>query len=174
MAQNNVGTHPDTIGNVIASKYPLTGSSVRQRNGIPLGCVTNASGLLCSENEIFINQESIVEDEAPLFDLPIGIKFPFATIMFISLSIGSYFKFVLYRFMYSQKKDTINRPINVLTLTSSIIHHVTHFSIGTWHALVCIVDTPLVGYVGDTGCWMMMVFGVFDCSPKYIYYRGSV
>ena len=161
MAPNDVNIHPHTIGNVIASKYSLTGSSSRHETVIKLGCEINAPGLLCSDNQVFINQESIVEDEAPLFDLPVGIKFPFATIMFISLSIGSYFKFVLYRFMYSQKKDTINRPINVLTLTSAIIHHVTHFSIGTEHALVCIIDTPLVAYVGDTGCWMMVVFGVF-------------
>ena len=161
MAPSDVNIEPDTIGNVIASKYSLTGSSSRHETVIKLGCEINAPGLLCSDNQVFINQESIVEDEAPLFDLPVGIKFPFATIMFISLSIGSYFKFILYRFIYTNKKDSLHRPINVLTLTSAIIHHVTHISSGTWHALVCLMNTPLGNYVGDDVCWIMMLIGVY-------------
>ena len=166
MVPNETDIHPDLIENAIATNQASTISGVRhEKSVIPenlaLGCVFNVPGLRCSESRIIINQESIVEDEAPLLDLPFEIKFPFATLMFISLSIGSYFKFVLYRFIYSNKKDFMHRPINVLTLTSAIIHHVTHISSGTWHALVCLSNTPLGNYVGDDVCWIMMLIGVY-------------
>ena len=115
----------------------------------------------CFAEQVFIDLESLVEDDAPLLDLPFEITFPFATLMFISLSIGSYFKCILYQYIYSHKKDWMRRPINVLTLTGAIIHHVTHISVGGWHALVCLVKTPLGHFVGDDVCWAMVVIGVY-------------
>ena len=180
MVPNEADIHPDLVGNeittIVAKNHAATDSSVRNEKyvipeNLTLGCVFNVPGLRCSESEIYINQESIVEDEAPLFDLPFGIKFPFATLMFISLSIGSYFKFILYRFIYTSKKDSLHRPINVLTLTSAIIHHVTHISSGIWYALVCIMNTPLGNYVGDDVCWIMMLIGVYGI---FIFLLGTL
>ena len=142
-----------------SSSFSLEQISVIEN--LSLGCIGSISGLVCLDDQVLINQESVNEDEAPLFGLPIEIKFPFATLMFVSLSIGSYFKCILYQFIYSHKRDWMHRPINVLTLTSAIIHHVTHISSGTWHALVCLVDTPLGHFVGDDICWVMMVIGVY-------------
>ena len=83
MTPNDADIHPDTIENPIVSRHSLTSSSSRHETVVKLGCVINTPSLLCPENQVFINQESIVEDEAPLFDLPVGIKFSFATLMFI-------------------------------------------------------------------------------------------
>ena len=126
---------------------------------VTLGCVIKDNNICL--DQVLIDKKSVVDDVAPLFGLPFGIKFPFATLMFISLTIGSYFKFIMYQFMYTNKKDCMNRPINVLTLTGAIIHHVTHICSGSWHALVCIINSPLNTFVGDEVCWVMMVVGVY-------------
>lgn len=154
----------DAMGRPSTSQYvPSSSSSSHEAftmvNNITLGCVMNTIGD-CFD-QVFVNKESVVEDEAPLFGLPFGVKFPFASLMFISLAIGSYFKFIMYQFMYINQKDCMHRPINVLTLTSAIIHHATHISSGSWHALVCIINTPLGTFVGDDVCWFMMVVGVY-------------
>ena len=47
-----------------------------------------------------------------------------------SLSIGTYFKLILYRYFWRCRRDKSNsfknRPINVMILLGAIIHHGTH------------------------------------------------
>ena len=126
---------------------------------------TNTERYLPFENHfITINQEGIVDDEAPLLDLPKSIKIPFAILMAISLVIGSHFKLIVYKYVYAtnkQNKGWKHRPINVLIITNAIVHHVTHVLLGGWQILVCILESPLGNYVGVDVCWVVLVVGVF-------------
>ena len=67
MLPNEAEIHPDLAENAIATNQESTTSSARHgESAIPenltLGCIFNVPGLSCSESQIFINQESIIED----------------------------------------------------------------------------------------------------------------
>ena len=80
------------------------------------------------ENNILTVQE-LLEDDAPLTSLPQYVKIALSIIMAMSLLIGSYFKCIMYMFVFMTSRKNrgwIHRPINVLTVTSALTHHVTH------------------------------------------------
>ena len=75
-----------------------------------------------------------MKEEDSLINLPFEYQVGLATIMLISLLVGSYFKGIMYAYVFSTNKENrgwMHRPINVLTISSSIIQHVTHIWIVT-------------------------------------------
>ena len=113
---------------------------------------------------IIAKGEDLVKDEAPVFDLPLLIKVPLVTILIMSIIIGSYYKFIMYKYMYTGSKQNRNwmyRPINVLIMTHLIIHHITPVASLAWQILVCVVNAPLGTIFGLESCWAMLVVGVY-------------
>ena len=61
----------------------------------------------------------------------------------------------------------MHRPINVLTVTSAIIHHVTHVSVGIWYVIILMTETPLGDVVGKSSCEILDVIGVYGLAYLY-------
>ena len=104
------------------------------------------------------------QDNSPLITLPFHIKIVLTIIMIISLLVGSYFKGIMYRFVYLTNKQNsgwMHRPINVLIINSAIIHHVTHILMCIWYSANLMSETPLADIVGFEICEAMDVVGVY-------------
>ena len=113
-------------------------------------------------NVILLHESS--QDEVPLVSLPSSHKTFIATVIVLSLLIGSYFKCIIYSFVFTTNKKShgwMHRPINVLTVSSTIIHHVTHVSIGIWYILLMMIETPLGQSMGFHFCQIMDVVGLY-------------
>ena len=82
--------------------------------------------------------------------------------LILSLSVGSYFKFALYRYMYEAGREVANRPIDLLLLIAALIDHsicllmVVDFTVGLS------LDISLSDYLGEAWCnihWSAAIFG---------------
>jgi len=72
--------------------------------------------------------------------------------LILSLSVGSYFKFALYRYIYEAGREVANRPIDLLLLIAALIDHsicllmVFDFTVGLS------LDISLSDYLGEAWC----------------------
>ena len=109
-------------------------------------------------------------DDAPLMHLPSLAKNIIAVALFATIFIGSYFKFVLYKGIFTSSKQNpgmMHRPINILVLISAFIHHATHF-IGCIHfILILTIQDPLEFVFGPSYCLSLAAIGEFG-----IFYLG--
>ena len=84
--------------------------------------------------------------------------------MILSLLIGSYFKFIMYGYVFAgnkQNRGWMHRPINVLTVTSAIIHHVTNVAVGINLVMSLMIDTPLGDILGLQYCQVIGTVAVY-------------
>ena len=104
-----------------------------------------------------------VEEISPvLILLSYPVRCSIAIVLLISLSVGSYFKFHLYRFIFVSSKlnngSYFNMsPINSMILNSAVIHHLTHLSTGL--SLAMNIGTDIVPE---------KVFGSEYCNTIYL------
>jgi hypothetical protein len=100
------------------------------------------------------------------------IKIFLTILMWISLVIGSFFKCVMYAYvLVANKKNRgwMHRPINVLTISSAIVHHITHIWMVTWYTVIKLnlAGMPLADAIGDHWCWIIewiCLYGAFSMS----------
>ena len=84
----------------------------------------------------------------------------------LSLFIGSYFKSIMYRYVFTSNKNNqgwMHRPINVLTISSAIINHISNVSIGLWVVALVLSDFTIGQSAGAHYCEVMdvvMSYGV--------------
>ena len=117
---------------------------------------------LMHHEELSINILS--EDGIPLISLALDIKIVIIVILTISLLTGSFFKCVMYGYVFlanKQNRGWMHRPINVLTLTSAVIHHFTHFWLWIWYVVEMFDDTPVSKSVGSFQCHLNQWIGLF-------------
>ena len=115
-----------------------------------------------SEEILIVND--IYEHEALLIHLPFAIKITLAVLMTTALLVGSYFKFVLYRYVFitnKQNRGWMHRPINVLIVASAIIHHVTHLFGGIQYIMCSTTDAPLGDVFGSSYCHSVVAIYVY-------------
>ena len=101
-------------------------------------------------------------DEPPVVSASWIMKLLLIGIMVTSFLTGSYFKFITYSYVYSANKINrgwMHRPLNVLSITSDVIHQVSHVLAGSWYVLCMIMDTPFSENVGYGSCWAFMLIG---------------
>ena len=113
-------------------------------------------------DELIVSQ--ISQDEAPLISLPFTAKLTLTTVIMMSLLIGSYFKVIMYSYVFTTNRKNrgwMHRPINVITVTSAIIHHITHVSVGIWYVVILLSEKPLGNSIGVHYCQVMGVVGVY-------------
>ena len=111
--------------------------------------------------------KDISHDKPPMCCFPGFAKVISTIVIVICLLICSYFKCVTYTYVYRTNKTNggwMNRPINLLTITSAILHHVTHVFGGIWYVLAMMVEGPLRDKFGEDACWFMMVLAVIEIS----------
>ena len=110
-----------------------------------------------NDNVLIFNIFPTNKLENQLEDQPFYIKLSLTTAIWISLFVGSFFKCVMYLYVFVANKQNggwMHRPINVLTASSSIIHHVTHIWIVTWYTIINldIFGIPVANAIGDHWC----------------------
>ena len=106
-----------------------------------------------------------VEETSPvLLSLTYSIRCLIATCLLLSLLIGSFFKFFLYRFIFLSSKLNNGSyfkmtPINSLILISAIIHHLTHLISGVSLAMIIGTDILPEQVFGNGCCKMIFMIG---------------
>ena len=135
---------------------------------ITLGPPAISSNLYKNGNELMFIDKLIInalsEDSTPLIGLAFDIKILIIAILTVSLLSGSFFKCIMYIYVYNSNKQNrgwMHRPINVLTVTSAIIHHFTHFWMWIWYIVELMDDTPVSESVGSFQCTMNQWIGLF-------------
>ena len=101
--------------------------------------------------------------------MPLWLKIINVTLIWISLFFGSFFKYVLYRYILHKNKANrgwMHRPINVLTASSAMIQHVTHIWTVSWYSIIYLdmVGTPISAALGDHWCQIVQtvcLYGMF-------------
>ena len=121
---------------------------------------TNTAEGNAMENNLIHILSKLPMDDAPLMNLPDATKNIIAVALVVTILIGSYFKFVLYKGILETNKQNF-RPINILLLVSACIHHTTHV-IGCIHFILILTNNaPLETLFGPSYCLLMAVIGEF-------------
>ena len=117
---------------------------------------------LLYNDALFITRLS--EDEIPLVGLQFYIKLIIIVMLTISLIIGSFFKCITYSYVVlanKQNRGWMHRPINVLIVTSSIIHHITHIWMWIWYVVEMMSESSVSDAVGPYMCQVIQVIGLY-------------
>ena len=118
---------------------------------------------------IVINDLEDDYHEEALENMPIGLKIFLVCLIWISLFFGSFFKYVLYKYILHVNKINrgwMHRPINILTISSALIHHMTHIWTVIWYTIIYldIVGMPIADALGDHWCQIVQtvcLYGIF-------------
>ena len=122
--------------------------------GLPHNDNSNSNGMFDHQGEseydlFYISQ--IQNNETPLTSLPFIWKSILTMIIMFSILSGSYYKSIMYRFVIlknNQRSGYLDRPIDVLIISSAIIHHFTHTLVGLWLSANLMTEIPLADIVG--------------------------
>ena len=155
MAETVIPTHPQFL-----SLYILEDISY-EFNGFSSKCDEGKTN-----DVLLINQWDQTEDS--FMNVSFDTKALLGAAGFISLVTGSVFKCIMYAYVVSTNKENrgwMHRPINVLILASSVIHHGTHIWMWSWYILQNIIlQTSLSDALGFHWCIIMqMVAGYGMC-----------
>ena len=107
----------------------------------------------------------IVEETSPvLLSLTYSIRCLIATCLVLSLLVGSFFKFFLYRFIFLSSKLNNGSyskmtPINSMILISAMTHHITHLISGVSLAMIIGTDIVPEQVFGSGYCKMIFMIG---------------
>ena len=121
------------------------------------------------DNETFYDISSLFvidhEDTSPVLRLlSYPIRYTLSTCLIISLVIGSYFKFVLYRYILISSKTNNGSyfkmtPINVLLFVSAIVNHFTNAHTAIFMAVTIGTDAILADAIGNPYCQVARYIG---------------
>ena len=133
------------------------------------------------DNETFydISSLSVIdhEDTSPVLRLlSYPLRYTLSTCLIISLVIGSYCKFVLYRYILISSKMNNGSyfkmtPINVLLFISAIVHHFTNAHTAIFLAVTIGTDAILADAIGNQYCQVARYIGnenIINCHFKHL------
>ena len=107
---------------------------------------------------------NISNEKIPLLSLPFHIKRLLAVAMLVSLVIGSYYKSIMYNYVCTTNRKNrgwMHRPINILIVTSAVVHHATHFWVGMVYAIMLMMDISMADAVSDRFCQITYIVGLY-------------
>ena len=93
--------------------------------------------------------------------IPLILKYSTLSLVIIAvfaavlLSIGSYFRYILYNICFHQYQRKQFKPITLLTLFVTVSQHLTHATAFVWYLLIVLSDRS-TGYIG--GNWFCTFF----------------
>ena len=124
---------------------------------------------IIEDNETFYDISSLCvidhEDTSPVLRLlSYPIRYTLSTCLIISLVIGSYCKFVLYRYILISSKTNNGSyfkmtPINVLLFVSAIVNHFTNAHTAIFMAVTIGTDAILADAIGNPYCQVARYIG---------------
>ena len=106
------------------------------------------------------------QDYPPLTELSFDTRLGICLILATSFVVGSFFKAILYCFVFEgdTKHNWTQRPINTLTITAAFVHHVTHAWIFVWYILALLIEEPLVDLFDSNWCHISQYVGVYGIA----------
>ena len=124
------------------------------------------STISCMDDIEFITINQYSDDEPPLIELPFHVKLCICAFLAVSFVIGSFFKAITYAYVFARdaKKEWTHRPINVLIVTSTSIHHVTHGWLVIWFILALMNETSLEDLLDSNWCHVTQNIGVYGTA----------
>ena len=99
-----------------------------------------------------------------ILGMPKMLQWVMLGICWIIILIGSYFKYMVYKYLYLKHKTKDFKPINILILVNAIIDHLTVLSLALTYTLVITTDTSSKDFTGPWFCYpvtIMYRFGIF-------------
>ena len=126
--------------------------------------INNASNIPIEVFEDVLVVSYISNENIPLVGLPFHIKRIMAVAMAVSLIVGSYYKSIMYCYVCTTNRKNrgwMHRPINILIVTSAVIHHLTHLWAGISHGMILMMDISMSDAVSDTFCKITYIVGVY-------------
>ena len=117
--------------------------------------------------ENILNIRDISNQEIPLVSLSSYIKHILTIAMVASLIIGSYYKYVMYSYVWTTNRKNrgwMHRPINILIVTSAVVHHFTHLWIGISYAMMLTMEISMADAIGDHFCQITYIIGVYGIA----------
>ena len=124
---------------------------------IPIPTV-RSTGSNYSRNEFPIGLENVLiisdisNQEIPLVSLSLSIKRILTMAMVTSLIIGSYYKYIMYSYVWTTNRKNcgwMHRPINILIVSSAAVHHFTHLWMGLSYAMILTMEKSIADAKGD-------------------------
>ena len=85
-----------------------------------------------------------------------------------SAIVGSYFKSSLYFYMYDNRKELKNRPINILLLVQSVIQHLICIIMAIIYTIGLSFDLTYADSLGEAGCGIIWHLGTFGVVYRHI------
>ena len=137
---------------------------------IPIIPVIRNTGSNMSTKDIPVQFEDMLvishisNQDIPLVNLPFHVKRILTLALALSLIVGSYYKSILYRYVFTTNRNNrgwMHRPINILIVTSAIVHHVTHVWSGTSLAMILTMNASVADAVGDRFCQVSYIVGLY-------------
>ena len=135
--------------------------------------IVGSTGSNFSTNEFPISLENVLiishisNQEIPLVSLQLYIKRILTIAMVVSLIIGSYYKYVMYSYVWTTNRKNrgwMHRPINMLIVTSAVVHHFTHLWIGLSYAMMLTMEISMADAIGDHFCQITYIIGVYGIA----------
>jgi len=107
-------------------------------------------------------------NRTPLLSLDKNIQWTIVGFCWLFLLIGTYFRYLLYSFLYGSYKAKDNKPIDKLILVLTLIQHISIVLVVIRITLLFSYEAKLHETVGEWYCTMNDVIYTFDLYYSYI------
>ena len=116
------------------------------------------------ENILIISH--IPNQDVPMLSLPSYIKTILTMAMVGSVIIGSYYKYIMYSYVWTTNRNNrgwMHRPINILIVISAVVHHFTHLWTIIFRAIIATYNI-----INNKSSSVADVMGNHFCQITYI------
>ena len=132
-----------------------------------------------STNEFPVGFENILtishisNQDIPMLSLPSYIKRILTIAMVASIIIGSYYKYIMYSYVWTtnrQNRGWMHRPINILVVTSAVVHHFTHLWTAISHTMIFTYNEinnkkeSMVDVMGNQFCQITYIIALYGLA----------
>ena len=85
-----------------------------------------------------------------------------------SVSVGTYYKYPIYRYMYDQSDELTNKPVDLLILFQAIIEHIACIVMVTFFSVGLMFDITFATDFGEMWCFLPWYAGSFGVAYRTI------
>ena len=115
-----------------------------------------------SHEDLYFHEVHLTKSALELLD-DVGVGCVITSLV-LSAIIGSYFKSSLYFYMYDNRKELKNRPINILLLVQSVIQHLICRMLAVFFTIGLSFDITYDNSIGEAWCGTIGHIGIFGLA----------
>ena len=104
----------------------------------------------------------------PVLKLDKYIQWIILGFCWLFLLIGTYFRYLLYSFLYGSYRDKANKPMDTLILVLTLMQHISIASFVIGLTLIFSYEEKLLETVGEWYCTIIVIIYQFDFCYSYI------